>query len=387
MNFLKDWKDNKEYFSLLELMARLSNLFSDSAVPFLHYRITENLFCKFFDAENLSRSDTAYDAKKDSFGVGIKTFTLKNNESTEKVAEFNSISTELKKYRGYDLAYQLANARNERMQFGQRLYSITDGCYHIIGRTESKLIVFNSPYPFLNVEKLHIQKDDSRSLRFDDGRETYTFNYSKSTLFKHFSVLENQDVQEIPVSIIQDPYEILRKLIDTQDNEGKYTDIYNVHRIIRSDIQRQKKLKLGENYVILPLYSQRKKDVAPKSGLNQWNAGGRARSADEVYIPVPLSVHHDFPQFFPPREKSFTLHLPDGTSMSAKICQDGGKALMSNPNTVLGKWLLRDILHLKEGELLTMDKLNFFGFDSVIITKINDDNFKIDVRREKNDFE
>lgn len=47
MNFLSDWKNNKEYFSLLELMARLSNLFSDSSIPFLHYRITENLFCKY----------------------------------------------------------------------------------------------------------------------------------------------------------------------------------------------------------------------------------------------------------------------------------------------------------------------------------------------------
>ena len=54
---------------------------------------------------------------------------------------------------------------------------------------------------------------------------------------------------------------------------------------------------------------------------------------------------------------------------------------MSNPNKELGKWLLRDVLHLKEGELLTMEKLNRFGFDSVIITKIDSENFKIDVRR------
>ena len=67
--------------------------------------------------------------------------------------------------------------------------------------------------------------------------------------------------------------------------------------------------------------------------------------------------------------------------MSAKICQDGGKALMSNPNKELGKWLLRDILHLKEGELLTMEKLNLFGFNNVVITKIDSENFKIDVRR------
>ena len=110
MNFLKEWKDNTEYFKLLELMARLSNIFSDNTIPFLHYRVTENLFCKYYAAKNLSRSDTAYDAKTLKLGVGIKTFQLQNDNSMEKVAEFNSISNQLKKYHGKDLAFQLAVA-------------------------------------------------------------------------------------------------------------------------------------------------------------------------------------------------------------------------------------------------------------------------------------
>ncbi len=67
MSFLSEWKNNREYFNLLGLMASLSNLFSDNAIPFLHYRVTENLFCKYYNAENLSRSDTAYDAKTKNF--------------------------------------------------------------------------------------------------------------------------------------------------------------------------------------------------------------------------------------------------------------------------------------------------------------------------------
>ena len=126
--FLKEWKNNNDYFQLLELMARLSNLFSDNTIPYLNYRVTENLFCKYFDAENLSRTDTAYDAKKDSFGVGIKTFQLNNDSSVEKVAEFNAISSELKKYSGNDLAYQVAKARNDRMELGMRLYAVDSGC-------------------------------------------------------------------------------------------------------------------------------------------------------------------------------------------------------------------------------------------------------------------
>ena len=54
---------------------------------------------------------------------------------------------------------------------------------------------------------------------------------------------------------------------------------------------------------------------------------------------------------------------------------------MSNPNTALGKWLLRDVLQLKEGELVTIELLNRMGFDSVIVYKDSDTDYRIDVCR------
>ena len=38
--------------------------------------------------------------------------------------------------------------------------------------------------------------------------------------------------------------------------------------------------------------------VFEKSGLNQWNAGGRPRHSDEVYIPIPSEIHKNFQGFF-----------------------------------------------------------------------------------------
>lgn len=385
MIFLKEWENNSEYFELLELMASLSNLFSDSSIPFIHYRITENLFCKYYVAQNLSRTDMAYDAKIGEFGVGIKTFTLTNNASTEKVAEFNSISSELKTYKGYDLAYQLAVERNKRIELARRLYGIGEGCYHIIGRVENGLTIFNSPYPLLNTKKIHVTKDTKKSIQFDDGEDFYTYNLSKSTLFKKFMVPSNvKEHHDIPVSIIKDPYKILKKLIGVEEYRGTQKDALSDIGKLTGIIAPQKELKFGENFVILKLFSKRLNEVPPKSGLNQWNAGGRERDPDEVYIPIPLAIHKEFPKFFPSREKPFRLHLPDGSVMSAKICQDNGKALMSNPNKALGKWLLRKILQLKEGELLTKKKLEQAGFDSIIVfkDKKNPIDFKIDVRRE-----
>ena len=377
MNFLTEWKNNVEYFQLLKLMARLSKLYSNNKIPFLHYRITENLFCKYYSADNLSRTDTAFDAKKDNFGVGIKTFQLSNNTSKEKVAEFNKISNQLKKYKGSDLAYQVAKARNERIELGMRLYSITDGCYHIIGRVPEGLVVFNSIYPLINIAKIHAVKDNGKVLQFADDKDYYSYNYSKSTLYKQFKVSEEK--MEIPVSIIKDPYEILRALIEGDYTE-KYKDVYEIHRIIKDQIANpQKQLILGYNFIILPLFSEKLHKVPEQSGLNQWNANGRKRKFNEVYIPIPLSLHKIYPNFFPSRDTPFNLLLPNGKVISAKVCQDGGKALMSNPNSDLGQWILRDVLRLKEGELLTLDLLDRLGFNSVTIYKDDELYYRIDV--------
>ncbi|MEG2013232.1 MAG: hypothetical protein RR063_08510, partial [Anaerovoracaceae bacterium] len=104
------------------------------------------------------------------------------------------------------------------------------------------------------------------------------------------------------------------------------------------------------------------------------------RNEDEVYIPIPAWIHKAFPSFFPNRDEVFILELPDGNKLSAKVCQDGGKALMSNPNLELGKWLLREVMNLKERELLTYEKLLVLDIDSVEINKIADGQYKIDFR-------
>ena len=70
--------------------------------------------------------------------------------------------------------------------------------------------------------------------------------------------------------------------------------------------------------------------------------------------------------------------LPDGKIIQAKVCQDGGKAIMSNPNSALGKWLLRDVFELPEGTKVTYEMLKIFGIDSVLFTRINSKLYSID---------
>ena len=115
-----------------------------------------------------------------------------------------------------------------------------------------------------------------------------------------------------------------------------------------------------------------KKDV-----LNKWNAGGRNRHCDEVYISVPIIIHQLFPKFFSDKDTTFHLIFPDGEKVRAKICQENGKALMTQSNRKLGKLILRDGLNLQIGELATYEKLQLLGIDSVRIDRISDSEFEI----------
>lgn len=348
-SFLSNWRSNSTYFEMLQLMASISRLFSESATPYLDYRLAENLFCKYFNAQNDARSCTAYDARLSHLGIGIKTFGLKNGSSMEKIAEFNKLKPRLDGLAGIDLARQIAHFRNERMAFANNTYDVEETQYHIVGRQEGMLRVFNTPYELVDTERICDVSDTEASISFNDGRNEYSFNKSKSVLQKRFYL--PKDYVEVPVNILEEPLELLALLLKEQSEAV---------RIHRAEVK-------GYDYVILPLYSNRGgvKNVPEKSGLNQWNAGGRKRDANEVYIPIPKDIHHMCPNFFPDKDTPFELQLPDGQILSAKLCQAGSKALMSNPNSALGEWILRKVLRKAEGELVTMEDLNTYGIDSV----------------------
>jgi len=355
-----DVENKGTYLSLLSAVSKLSSLFSESDIPFINYRVVENIFCKSFNATNLSRSDTAFDANWNSIGIGLKTFVCQNEYKNEKIAEFNALSRKLAKYRGKKLAEKLAQYRNERIDLAKRLYDITSSVYHIVARRNKELLLFETGYETIDVDAIRSIKETQAGLQFEDGKNCYNFNYSKNTLFRKFFIPEK--AFRLPVEIIDDPYSLLLQLLA----EKEFLPKVNL-------------ATKNENFVVLPLYGRknRQKFVFEKSGLNQWNASGRERDFGEVYIPIPAQIHRRFPDFFPKRDEHFSLQIPTGETFSAKVCQDNSKALMTNPNKVLSDWLLRKVFKLKEGELLTIDRLNKLGFDSVTITK-TDEKYKID---------
>jgi restriction endonuclease len=169
------------------------------------------------------------------------------------------------------------------------------------------------------------------------------------------------------VDILEDPYGYLESLA-----EKNILKIPNMNTIDKEDEYEQLCLRL---YTIDR--TTKEKVVNERSGLNQWNANGRIRNKNEIYIPYPAEDRIRSEGFFPPRDENFELMLPDGKTILAKVCQENGKAIMSNPNSDLGKWLLRDVFELEEGKIVTYEMLEIYGIDSVIFTKIDDKKYKI----------
>ncbi|MGL4676108.1 MAG: NgoFVII family restriction endonuclease [Brevinema sp.] len=280
---LQTEQQQNSYKTYLSLICSLSRLFSDSNEPYLHYRVAENIFCKAFEADNFSRSDCSADARKNQIGVGLKTFLHNNSRTLQKVAEFNSDRKHYAHFLGEPekFIHHISQLRNERLEFTKRAHGIEYMMYHCVTRENNKLNFYEMPMYAVDIDSIKLQKVSSSSISFTDRYNEYSFHISKSTLLKRF--ITNQAIDSIPINILENPLELL--LQTSSLTSASKEDVY-------------------QESIILPLYSikNNEKIVPEKSGLNQWNAQGRPRHHNEVYIPIPIGIHRVFERFFPPRD-------------------------------------------------------------------------------------
>jgi len=347
----------EEYISQLKLIGSLSKLFSESNKPYLYYRIAENIYSKTLNASNVGRSDIAIDAVIGKTGVGLKTFTGHPNKlSYQKIAEFNSHRPELESIltnsNPKKFVVRLSELRNGRLDLAINLHKLDNLIYHLVVRDEHKFSIVEETMHHIDISTIKNIKNTNKRVTFSDKNGTYKFVKSKSTLYKQFN--ESNPSYSFSVDVLDDPIDSLYKILSSfSEKEGEAPETYES--------------------IILPLYSTRPgKDygeVLDKSGLNLWNAAGRKRNRFEVYIPVPSWIHASYNGFFPKKDTTFKAILPDNKIISMKICQEGGKALMSNPNSELGKWLITEILKIPERTLITKKMLGEAGIDSVEVTK------------------
>jgi hypothetical protein len=348
------------------------------------------MFALTTGATDLGRKDCSFDMKIGlDIGVGVKTFLGgTGNHKTEKIAEFTSLarSKEFDTENKLELAKLVSNYRNIRVQSDVLEHGIDlkNSFYHCLIRFPKAAIVHEEPYQLIDLSEIKIvnrngtkQKSKANSTEnifFSDGKSLYSFSRAKNVLFKRFDYdkLKNR----ITLDIHPKPFDLLFRLSDNQISASSIAvELDSARRI-----DPMPHLKKGIDFVILPLYSPKSRTVQSRSGINQWNAGGRMRKYGEAYIPVPISIHNKYPTFFPNRDHHFKVRLSNSPLvLSAKICQSGGKALMTSPNFELGKWLAGVIdpsipseafnIPVNGRPPFTYSDLKKIGKDSVAITK------------------
>lgn len=393
------WKEEKEdnkkeYIKYLEIFGAISGLFKDNREgtnakkPYLYYRNHEQLFAKVFNVEDLTRKDSAFDAiavtERGRIGVGLKTWVHTRDFTFQKVAEFNKVAPTvfaplIEKEDYEQLIRVISEYRNERIKLDKRQYNTQFDIYHNITRDDNKMNIVEANYDLIQLDSLELLSQNKSTFTFTDGSNTYKFYASKSVLLQQFDASQEKVLKSIPIQQFEDPFELL-KMIDLSALDSE---------------------KETRDFIYLPIYSDQHYKVNEKSGFNAWNAASKSKGSEilrpvyEAYIPIPKWIHLTFPGFFGfnalnKQERndsdSFNLHLPDGRIIPALVSQDDGKSLQTNPQSILGEWILHDVLGLKERELLTMNHLIKLGVDSLKVTKLDGKDFKIELA-ETNAFE
>ena len=383
---VQDPAKREDYKNMLRVLGELSRLFSVAKEPYLYYRAHENVFAKYFGIENNGRHDDSVDVcdMPNRIGLGLKTWVGSN---TQKVAEFGKLRPTYANLDDDELVATIAGYRNSRIETTKSLHGLDQMFYHVVKRIPGAMQIYESPYNLINIDNIVINKDrgSRNTVYFSDGLHSYCFSKSKNTLYMVFDDLKKLD--EFEVQIFDDPFALLAKIADPQEQR----------ELLQYKINPSEAFHADAPTLCLRLYTMKKgkKVVAEHSGLNQWNgvrtkyrtdpktgkreqAGASQRDPNELYIPFPAEDRKRNPDFFPPKDVSFNLKLPNGIYIDAKICQANGKAIMSKPNNLLGEWLLRGVLKLKEGELVTYETLEIHGIDSVIFTKLSDTDYSVD---------
>ncbi|MGL5716899.1 MAG: hypothetical protein ACRCX2_28040 [Paraclostridium sp.] len=392
--FLDTEKD--EYKKFLKIFGALSALFKDTTEgtnaqkPYLYYRNHEQLFARVFSVEDLTRKDGAFDMLLDKgserIGIGLKTWIHSNDITFQKVAEFNKASNLIEYGDPENVIRQVAELRNERLLLDKRLHNTNKDVYHFITRDDGVMNIVEGEYRLIDLDSIELTKYSDKSYEFKDQYHNYRFNKSKSTLFKKFDASETEVIEKISIEQLNDPFELLEKL---------HVDGMSLQQSLDLLKQKESSTKKSKESIYLPLYQDKGEGriVTASSGVNMRHGKPKAigsntpRPEFEIEVRISTWIHRVFPGFFgidafnseEIATSNFNLILPDGRKLAGRIKQANGKSLQTNPQGALGEWILKDVLGLENREVVTMELLEKLGIDSLKITKVDDNNFKITV--------
>lgn len=401
-----DKDQRNSYEEYLKMYGSLSALFNQKAsrtgAPYLDSKFQETIYARCFESEDVDIGNTPHDIRTEfgdeKIGIGIKTW-LNSRPSFQKVMQLKSLRDELDPFinsgDAEGLAHKLSVIKNQRLITDYKRLGLheTTNVYHYVTRDRGRMLVSETSYPLINMSKLKPGKMTGSSLLFDDGYKHYKFTYSDHEIWMYFGTDEpdTTSLSELPIDILKDPFRFLR---DAFQNYHKHGDLY-----VPNDTK-------PIDYLYLPLYSYQRKDVLPSSGLNAWNGSPKTKGSTtcrpegEAYIPIPKALWNKCPFWVDPtvdmrnyneyKQKTgrssypINLHMPDGQVFQALFTQSGFKGLQTDPQNILGKWIL-NVLGIKHPvrekydepatDIVTMKLLQQVGYDSVKLWHKDPNNF------------
>ena len=186
------------------MVIHYSRIVSNSDIPLLYYRSVESMFCLAFYAEDLTRKDDAIDVKKDNLGINLKTFRIGNNNTYQKISEFDKKRDDYYSDDYNILVRNLSILRNQRLDLIKEKYNVSELIYHCVLRDVGRIIIFEEPMYKIDISNINnIDEKRRGTVTFDDGISNYAFMKAKSTLKKKFTTNNNQ--HEFSVEIHENP--------------------------------------------------------------------------------------------------------------------------------------------------------------------------------------
>lgn len=400
-------EQREDYIEYLRMYSALSAMFnqksSETGAPYLDSKFQETIYAKSFGSNAVDIGNTPHDILSQfgdkKVGIGIKTW-LSSKPSYQKVMQLKKYKDDIGPYIGEntkeELALKIAEIKNSRLETDYRRLGLEENgnIYHYVTRDEGKLVLVETSYPKVDLNRLIPGELTTSSFTFYDGIKEYKYTFGDSQIWMKFDSDSNDTniLTNIDVEILKDPFEFLKNSFSTYKNQGGVF-------VSEKEIQR--------DYIYLPLYSYRDKEVLQNSGLNTWNSKPKSlgsnipRPKGEAYIPIPKALWKKAPYWVDPkidmrdyvgyRQKTglksypINLHMPDGQVFKAIFAQQGFKSLQTNPQNILGTWLL-DVLGINNPRrerydkpsqnVVTMKMLQKIGIDSVKLWHEDPDNLK-----------
>lgn len=384
-----DSEERKNYENYLKMYGTLSAMFnqksSKTGAPYLDSKFQETVYSRCFNSKNVDIGNTPHDILStfgdEKVGIGLKTW-LSTKASYQKVMQLKRYRNEIEQIQDdpEQLAVKLSEIKNSRMILDYKRLGLRKdtNIYHYVTRDAGKMVISETSYPLIDINRLKTGKLTSSSFKFSDNNKHYKYTFSDSQIWMCFDPADpyTHELDSFDVNIMSDPFNFL---------------LTAFNKIDQFSIKAEKK-----DYLYLPLYSYKLKTVPKSSGLNTWNGLPKSKGSSclrpegEAYIPIPKQLWEKHPYWVDHnvdmskydlyKKKTgkssykINLHMPDGQIFSALFGQSNFKALETDPQSILGKWILnvlginhpqRDRYDQPSKHPVTMELLQQLGIDSV----------------------